>query len=66
MFLKSLNSELPKYSFSPDENSFDRFCQICNDTLNKYFPRKKKAVSGNHSPFTNKDISKAIMSRTQL
>ena len=42
IFLKSLNSELSKYSFSPDESGFDRFCQICNDTLNKYAPRKKK------------------------
>ena len=32
MFLKSLNSELSKYSFSPDENGFDRFCQICTET----------------------------------
>ena len=29
IFLKSLKSELPKYSFSPDENDFDRFRQIC-------------------------------------
>ena len=35
IFLKSLNSELSKYSVSPDENGFDRFCQICTDTLNK-------------------------------
>ena len=36
IFLKSLNSELSKYSFLPDENSFDHFCQICTDALNKY------------------------------
>ena len=42
IFLKSLNNELSKYSFSPDENGFDHFCQICTDTLNKYAPRKKK------------------------
>ena len=42
IFLKSLNNELSKYSFSLDENGFDHFCQICTDTLNKYAPRKKK------------------------
>ena len=52
IFLKSLNSELSKYCFSPDENGFDRFCQICTDTLD--------------NPFINKEISKAIMKRTQL
>ena len=41
IFLKSVNSKLSKYSFSPDENGFDRFCQICTETLNKYPPRKK-------------------------
>ena len=42
IFLKSLNNELCKYSFSPDENGFDQFWQTCTDTLNKYAPRKKK------------------------
>ena len=47
-------------------NGFDRFCQICTDTLNKCAPRKKKTIRGNHSPFIKKEISKAIMKRTQL
>ena len=42
ILLKSLNSELSKCSFSPDENAFDHFCQICTDTLNKHAPCKKK------------------------
>ena len=66
IFLKSLNNELSKYSFSPDENGFDRFCQISTDRLTKYAPSKKKTIRGNHSPFINKKISKAIMKRTQL
>ena len=57
---------MSKYSFSPDENGFDRFCQICTDTLIKYAPCKKKTVRGNHSPFINKEISEAILNRTQL
>ena len=43
-FLKPLNSELSKYSFSPDENGFYCFCQICTDTLNKLV----KEVRGLH------------------
>ena len=56
IFLKSLNNELSKYSFSQDENGFDRFCQICTDAPNKYAPRKK-TIRGYHSPFKNKQIS---------
>ena len=66
IFLKSLNSELSKYSFSPDESGFGRFCQICTDTLKKYVPHKEKTIKGNHSPFINNEISKAIMERTRL
>ena len=57
---------MSKYSFSPDENSFDRFCQICTDTLNKYAPRKKKTIRGNHSYLINKQISKSIVKQVQL
>ena len=35
-------------------------------TLSKYAPRKKKAIRGNHSLFTNKEVSKAVMKREQL
>ena len=37
-----------------------------NKILDQYAPRKKKYVRGNHSPFTNKNLSKAIMLRTKL
>ena len=30
ILLKSLNSKFSKCSFSPDENGFDHFCQICS------------------------------------
>ena len=57
---------MSKYSFSPDESGFHRFCQICTDTLNKYADRKKKAIRRNHSLFINKDIAKAIMKRARF
>ena len=36
------------------------------DTLNKYLPIKTKTVRFNNSPFMNKDLSKAIMTRFRL
>ena len=66
LFLKSLNKELSKYLFSPDWNNFDRLCQICTDTLNKYAPcKKKKKTRKNQSPFINK-ILKTIIKWTKL
>ena len=51
---------------SPDEIGFLNFCKICTEILNKHAPRKRKTIKGNQSPFINKEISKAIMKRTEL
>ena len=53
-------------SISPDENGFLNFCKICTETLNKHASRKRKTISGNQGPFINKQISKALMKRTEL
>ena len=37
-----------------------------NKILDNHTPLKKKYVRGNHSPFMNKSLSKAIMIRTRL
>ena len=34
--------------------------------MEKHAPSKKKYTRGNHMPFFNKDLSKAIMTRTKL
>ena len=49
-------------------NSTDkkRFLAICENTHNQYVPRKKKFIRGNHSPFMNKELLKAIRKRTRL
>ena len=36
------------------------------DSLEKHAPRKKKYARGNQMPFFNKELSKAIMTRTKL
>ena len=51
---------------SPNENEFLNFCKICTETLKKYAPHKRKTLKGNESPFINKEISRAIMKRTEL
>ena len=42
------------------------FRKICTEILNKQAPRKRKAIRGNQSSFISKEISKAIMKRTDV
>ena len=44
----------------------DDFLISCNKILDQNAPRKKNYVRGNHSPFINKNLPKAIMLRTKL
>ena len=48
------------------DQDVDDFLISCNKILDKYAPRKKRYVRGNHSPFMNKNLSKAIMLRKKL
>ena len=45
---------------------YESFASSCNEILDNHAPLKKKYVRGNHSPFMNKSLSKAIMIRTRL
>ena len=45
---------------------YESFASSCNNILDNHTPLKKKYVRGNHSPFMNKSLSKAIMVRTRL
>ena len=36
------------------------------ETLNKHAPKKTKVFRGNHKPYINKTLRKAIMKRSQL
>ena len=45
---------------------YESFASSCNEILDNHVPLKKKYVRGNHSPFMNKSLSKAIMIRTRL
>ena len=65
-FRETLLKNLSKENFINNENSFQRFCSISLDSLEEHALFKKKYTRGNHMPFFNKDLSKAIMTRTKL
>ena len=48
------------------DDHYNNFAISCKNVLDKIAPWKKKYVRGNHSPFMNKALSKAIMVRTKL
>ena len=53
--------------FSTDKNiSYDSFENLVLQTLDKMEPTKQKHIRSNQFPFINKDIHKAIMTRTRL
>ena len=53
--------------FSTGKNiSYNAFENLVLQTLGKMAPIKQKHTRGNQSPFMNKDIHKAIMTRTRL
>ena len=46
--------------------NLERFIKVCINTFNNHAPSKKMYTRGNHLPFMNKELSKAIMNRTRL
>ena len=66
LYKEGLVFELSNKSFQ--FNKLKRFLEICENTLHRHVPRKKKfiRVRKNHSPFMNKELSKTIMKRTRL
>ena len=65
-YRETLINNLSKENFNDNDDSFQRFYPISLDALNKHAPRKKKLARGNQMPFFNKELSKAIMTRTKL
>ena len=55
-----------KENFINNDDYFQRSSHISLDVLNKHAPRKKKQARSNQVPFFNKELSKAIMTRTKL
>ena len=52
--------------FANKDKSFEKFCNISINVLNKYAPRKKTFVGGNQMSFMMKDLFKEIIKRSRL
>ena len=65
-YRETLINNLSKENFIINDKGFKRFCEISLDSLEKHAPSKKKYARGNQMPFFNKELSKAIITRTKL
>ena len=65
-FLNELNGNLAKLEIIDVNDSFDNLTNIIIKSLDKFAPLKKKTLRGNQASFMNKDLSKAIMTRSRL
>ena len=65
-YRETLINNLSKENFINNDDGFQRFCHISLDVLNKHETRKNKHAQGNQMPLFNKELSKAIMTRTKL
>ena len=65
-FKKSLQKAISKNLGVGCDEIYESFSSYCSKILDNHAPLKKNYVRGNHSPFMNKSLSKAIMVRTRL
>ena len=52
--------------FSSGCNDYETFEKMFLSTLNLHAPLKKKIIRGNHAPYMNKQLRKAMMRRKEL
>ena len=57
---------IEKSATYPFNYNYNFFANTCLETLNEQAVIKKKFLRGNHMPFMTKDLSKAIMKRSNL
>ena len=66
LFRDELTQEMGKNCSEENPPDYDTFHRTFMSVLEKYAPIKKKKVRANNAPFMNKDLSKAIMTRSRL
>ena len=49
-----------------DVGNLERLIKVYTNTLNNHASSNKMCTRGNHLPFMNKELSKAVMNRTRL
>ena len=64
--MENLNAEIITQSNYLEKDGIDAFSGIFCEVLNKHAPQKKRYLRGNHKPFINAEISKAIMIRSRM
>ena len=65
-YKETLIDNLSKENVINNDDAFQRFCHISLNALNKHASLKKKHVWGDQMSFSNKKLSKAIMTRNKL
>ena len=65
-FREELLFKLSNSTLGKNADGLEEFIKICQKTLNQHVPAKQKFVRGNHLPFMDKTLSKAIMHRTRF
>ena len=66
LFRDELTKKMGKIYFEEESPNYDSFHRTFMSVLEKYAPIKEKKVRANNAPFMNKDLSKAIMTRSRL
>ena len=65
-FHKVLLEKLSTENINANGSGFEKFLQICIQTLDIFAPYKKKYLRGNNMPFMNKSLARAHMKRSRL
>ena len=65
-FNTDLSNSLNEMTFSNTNEAFDNFIALVTKNLDKHAPLKHKMIRGNQSRFMNKELAKAIMTRSRL
>jgi len=65
-FNTDLSNSLNDMSFLNTNDAFDNLIALLTKNLDKHAPLKHKMIRGNQSRFMNKDLAKAIMTRSRL
>ena len=66
-FLRDLDSRLIQGELYKNcEDPYTKLSEIFSEVLNYHALLKQKSVRGNHAPFTTRELSKAIMSKSKV
>ena len=68
-FLWQLNDEIYRtstVSMACPDTAYSTFAEKFCNAINKHAPLKNKMIRGNQAPFMNKELAKAIMTRSRL